>query len=440
MKKTIFILFTIITVKATQSDPLHVAVATPRNYEKMRFLIACVGSASNKLPSIAEAIKNDFYMSGQFEAEIRYNISLPATIKDVKIWWEQNPAKRYPFVLFLTIHPAGIEYRLYDTSQAIMLVGKKITLSGEISFAWVGHQVSDTIWPLLTGQQSSFATVIAACKTIKKNNKKYQYLYIFCPSDAYATEFKPKALVTDPTLTFAPRWHPLKSLLYCSQHTLKNVRLISVDYEAKKRIVTNFDGLNMMPTISLQGNIVLSLTQHGYGRLCRYYQTNNGKWVFEAITNSSMHAISPSFIDERQIVFCAIENHLPSISLLDLPTRKITRISQGFCVAPTFSAKKDVIAYCKKIQGMVQIFLYDLKSKRHNQLTFTKGDKDECSWSSCGNYLIYSVDFGRETRLALFNMLTHEEQIITPSEEYWNFPSWSPTYREMPFEKLLYET
>ena len=42
----------------------------------------------------------------------------------------------------------------------------------------------------------------------------------------------------------------------------------------------------------------------------------------------------------------------------------------------------------------MQLFLYDDRTKDHRQITFTKGSKDECSWSPCGNYIVYECRDG----------------------------------------------
>ena len=76
----------------------------------------------------------------------------------------------------------------------------------------------------------------------------------------------------------------------------------------------------------------------------------------------------------------------------------------------------------------MQLCAYDIGSGKSEQITFDAGDKDECSWSSCGNYLIYSVSRGYSSRIAALNVLSHEVHWITKEHEVCTYPAVSPVY------------
>ncbi|OGB84150.1 hypothetical protein A3F66_03255 [candidate division TM6 bacterium RIFCSPHIGHO2_12_FULL_32_22] len=400
----------------TQDERAVTINITAKQNAKMQILIAPLSEDEN-LAKTTKALMYDLQVSGQFNPKIQ-KLEKPNSKKVMKELW----AAGYPFVIFLDNN----SWRLYDTGMAQIISAKKIELEKGIHNTLIGHKIADQLWPILTGKKSSFSCIMVACKTIDKNRK---YIYAFHLSDFLDKDKLPKLIVNSPTLNIAPRWHSTKPLLYFSQHTPTNVRLVAIDRNKKQRIVTNFDGLNMTPSISENGSIVISLTKNGFGRLCKYnFDEKRKKGVFKAITASHIHAISPSFINENEIVFCHIKNGVPRIAKIDLNTKVIEYITDSYSVCPTYSKINNSIAYCKRVDGVSQVFAYNLSDKKHKQLTSNSGDKDECCWSPCGNFIVFTSDNGKSLRTCVLNMLNNEIVPVSPLGENWSFPSWAPDY------------
>lgn len=414
------------TFASDKSNNMQIAVKAQK-LAPIKIIFAQLGK-SQDLGKITKLIFDDLQLSGQFAPEIK-NIEKIYTKPEFKALFENG----YGLVVFLDkLNNNTYELRLYDTSEHEMLLGKKFKKDPEISQSAFAHKISDAIWPALTNQKSSFATVVAACKKVKpKHKNEYFHVYTFYPTElTEATEpGNKKLLVNSPTMNIMPRWNPKQPILYFSQHTPTNVRLVSVDTYKNQRVVANFDGLNMTPAFSQGGSIVISITKDGHGILCKYhYNEKNKKGVFKGITSRELHAISPSFIDENRVVFCLIKDKRPSIAILDLKSKIIEQITTGFCCAPAYSKEKNSIAYCKKSDGFMQIFVYNLKTGGHKQITFDKTDKDECSWSPCGNFIIFSAESNSGSRIALVNTVSGKVSYLTPENESWEFPCWAPNY------------
>jgi len=81
---------------------------------------------------------------------------------------------------------------------------------------------------------------------------------------------------------------------------------------------------------------------------------------------------------------------------------------------------------------MMQLFLYDFATNTHKQLTKDGGNKEECSWSPCGNYLAYSVEKGEMSRIVILNLLTSQVQYLTDESASRSYPIWSPLYQQYP--------
>lgn len=419
---------------AETEQKLEVATISPKAYARLPFLIVPTDRLHAAIQPIAQIIEKDFVMGGQFEPSIKPAADVPKSQTDLKALWQEG--RGYPYALFLSQPMKNtLEYRLYDTNAAAMLIGKRIVINADADIAWVGHQLADKLNELLTGSAGSWASLLVACKREKKGKKDFRHIYGICPGQAYDQASAWSPLVKGSTIHFGCRWHPTKPLLYFSEHTPYNVRLVSLDEQKTKRIVMNFDGHNMMPAISSAGTTAVSITNNGYDRLYLYHvDKKSNRGIFEPLTPAGMHAIAPSFVTDNQLVFCAIENHLATIMLVDCTTKKRTPLVQGgYNVAPVYCPAKNLIAYCKKIDGTVQVFTYTMATKENKQLTCTPGHKDECTWSPCGNYIAYSVGFGNESRIAIFSFKTLEERFITPKGEFWTFPAWSGIYEQRPF-------
>jgi len=426
------ILILIVLVFSSFAQALEISIDA-KKHAKMPLVVGTFGLEQVKIEELVSQLAKDLEFSQQFKIE-KIKINDDRLQKDFLQGLAQRNMPLGLFVNVLSGHGKTIqfEWRLYDLFSLKMLAGKIVTCHGSLN--QVAHIVANKVWQELMGVTGFFNSVIVACQKVKKNNKIYQYIYAFHVTNGAVGK---KLLIDTHTISMAPRWHPKRRLLYYSQHTPKNVRLMSVDEHGRKKIVTDFSGLNLTPAISPKGQIVVSLSSGGCEKLYRYdYDPAHKTNKFTALTDCRMHAVSPTFIDEEHVVFCAIESasKLPRIAILNTVKRTAVFLTgKSFCVSPAYCAMQHKIAYCKKINGVQQIFSYDLKTKEHAQLTSSSGDKDECSWSPCGNYLIFT-EYGKQgNRIALYSLIGRTVNYLTPIGESWSFPAWSPCYDDSLF-------
>ncbi len=112
---------------------------------------------------------------------------------------------------------------------------------------------------------------------------------------------------------------------------------------------------------------------------------------------------------------------------------KLERLTDGgYCASPRYCQKRDQLAYIKMVGGTMQLFVCDLKTKVHTQLTSDAGNKEECSWSPCGNYMLFSVEQGKKTAIAMLNLLSNERRQLTSAGVSCSYPDWSPIYAQFP--------
>lgn len=390
-----------------------------REHKRVPLLLGVMGK-QGALFDVAEGIKKDLEFFGQFSVEIERLLAV-RTKHEMQEWHEQG----YQFALFMSQNFDGaIEWRVYDTQQALMLKGKKYIPQGSSEHFWA-HTIADEVVNVLTGMPGFFSTKIAYCKDVKVGKKKYKHVCV-----ASFDGSNENVLVTTPTINIAPRWNRdyANPLLFYSESTNSNIRLMTVNMNGQRRIASNFDGLNMLPSFTKDGKKVVYCISRGGGS-CQIYFYEKGK--FKRLTKNNGNNVSPAFSDEGDKVFlCSdFETGHPQIYAYDVKTEDLERITaSGYCTSPSYCSRTGKVAYSKMVSGLMQLFVYDTQSKTHTQLTSDTGNKDECSWSPCGNYLLYSVEKGRSGRLAMLNVNSLHQRFITSEHEHCSYPNWSPAY------------
>jgi Tol biopolymer transport system component len=325
----------------------------------------------------------------------------------------------YGLTLFIKETAESVDWALHDNFARENLVSK--SLSKKQSASQLAHQINDGLWPILFSQNSSFNTVIAA---VKKNGNKKSQVFVLYPFE----DLKPKAISKGVANCFAPRFHPTQNVLYYSQHTKTNARLVGYTPELKEPfLVSNCLGMNMTPTISQQGQVALSLAPHGNTGL--YLQTkNNNKHQYQRLSNGEMQVISPQFINENEILCCAFYNNRPYVSIYNFGEQKIKKYFDFKSLAPMYCAVKNQIFYVKNVDGCLQIFVFDRNAAKHSQITNTKTNKDHPWASPCGNYLVFTEFSDKSARIVLLNLNNLTQHYLTPANENWESPVWSPSY------------
>lgn len=421
--------------QSTHSQPLALEI-TAKNHSRMNVLIGVINQTA-ELVHIAQIIKKDFE-NAAYGLHEHYAV----TIKPVAALHSMQEmrdlfAQGYHVALFLSADdPHHIAWRLYthdralanDKDEAIMLEGKKYAKRGGTLRGWA-HNIADAVRFDLTGNPGFFSTKIAYCKDVVQHRKQYKYIYI-ADFDGSHEEL----LVSVPTINVAPRWNrdTKNPLLFYSEATNQNMRLMAVNMGKQRRIASNFDGLNMLPTFSGDGKKVVFCASRGKGN-CELYYYEKGS--FKQLTKNGGNNVSPTLTaDGNDLYFCSdFKTGAPQIYLYHMSSKELTPITdKGYCTSPCYSDANGMIAYTKNVLGTMQLFLCKPLQKHHRQLTFDAGNKDECSWSPCGNYLLYSVDTGATRRIALMNINSGKQKLLVTGTGTFSYPTWSPVYEQYP--------
>lgn len=368
---------------------------------------------------LLEVVKKDLAFSGQCAVSTMH---LPLPIEKQAI--QELGKNGFPLVMVISKpdeQSQFIEWRLYSGCGARMIAGKKMTIDGA-SLRQSAHRLADAVWPHVTGGPGFFSTKLAYC--VEKplgNGTHHKHVYIAEYDGSQA-----ECIVGTPTINVAPRWNKTSShpLLFYSECTPSNIRLMVADMHKKKTIVSNFDGLNMLPTFSPDGKKVVYCASRGDG-ICHLYYYEKG--TFKKITDNTGNNISPVFSHSEDLIyFCSdFQTGVPHIYSLNLKTNECQQITTGFCSSPSFCSQKNTLAYCKAVNGKHQVFTYDILAKKHTQITYDDSKKEECSWSPCGNYILCCVSAGGTSRIAMVNVVSGGYTYITPEGQRCSYPAWS---------------
>lgn len=405
-------------------ETVHIAVNAIEN-QKMPLFLASVGKKTDDLLKIVDIIAQDFKMTEQCTVHVEHRDSLQKK-SEIKKLFEKN----YYIAVFISAEYNGYSWRLYDTQDASMIAGKKYQKKGDVLRGWA-HNLADQIWPEFMGNTSCFSSKIAYCKQLwvqhGKREKVYKHIYI---ADADGTHVRP--LVEIPTVCLAPRWsnQPSDPIVFYSENTLSNVRLVMANMYGKRKTICSFDGLNMLPAFDDQyKHIVFCLSKDGSSQLYHSFMKHN-KRVFDRMTHNDADNFSPCYIDDNTVAFVSdYQRKYPAIYTIDMKTFAVTPITtDGYCACPAYCKANNKLLYSKMVDRVMQIFTYDCSTKIHEQFTTGSESKEEGCWSPCGNFIIFAARKNGNSRIARYNILTGRMMYLTPASQHCTYPAWSPVH------------
>lgn len=364
------------------------------------------------LQQVAQRIQKDFEKSGQCSVTMHY-AALPQKKHDIENYY----AVGYQFVLFLDLTDGGnsITGRLYDALDSMMLEGKKWQRR-EPLIAWA-DKIARDMWYRLMNNNGSFGSQIAYVKRTK--NQRGQQVTQLCIRKW--DDAQERVLLSNTSILVAPAWKCDGELIFCSQFTRRNVRLIAVDLSGASWVALDRDGTTVGATSALGSSDVV-YCHSGEIWKCSYEPKRKRSLHTLLVRDNGMCA-SPLLLATGGIIYCAggkIKQWDPHSGTSTVLTE------QGYCAGPTYHAPTHRVAFSKKIDKTMQLCVLDIKTGHLTPLTFDDGDKIDSSWSPCGSYLAYCFTKGKVSEIRVLNCITGVQTRISPEKEFCSCPAWSP--------------
>ncbi|KKS68760.1 MAG: Protein TolB [candidate division TM6 bacterium GW2011_GWE2_42_60] len=322
------------------------------------------------------------------------------------------------YVTFEDLHKP-VEWRLYETKSGEMVSGKRLATLAYVKDAAYG--IACRVIEELMAQKMPFLTKIAFVENDKKNKKNYVMVVDFDGAS-------PQVLFSSRRVVLDPSWS-LKidnPYLVLSEFTPTNVRLVAIDMEGRKFVVFDQPGTIVGISYRSDGKEVVYCRS---GNIWHYvYDEKTCKGVHHRVFEAPAVSASPSVLPNGDIIYCAGGK----IRLYVAATGKqLVLTPRGYNVAPAYSMAANQVIYSSRINGVMQLFVYDLQHKTTKQLTFGKGDKTDPCWSPCGIYVAFCFEQGAESRIAIINKNTKEYWFITAPGRYCRSPSWSTYFNSL---------
>jgi TolB protein len=346
-------------------------------------------------------------------------------------------AEGHCLAVFMIDGVRSVDVYIHDLLTDSTVWAKRIVKSNTSSSRGFAHMVADVMVKGLTGKEGFFSTRIAYCKVLpvkKKSSRITAKKIIIADIDGS----HPEVVVSCPGIYFGLRWNEMQAsttqapLLFYSQHTPTNIRLMTVNRRRQSVVASDSDGITMSPVCMPDGSGLLycATDDNGYAQL--YHYSMQG---VEQITYYEGNSITPSLSpDGTMLYFCSdYLTGAPQLFAYEFKTQALTSLTNGgYCTTPVVSRQGDRIVYTKMVQGGMQLFVYDIAAKIHTQVTHDKGDKESPSWSPCGTFLLYGEKSGSQERIVLLNMISGKKKYITSAHERCSCPVWSLPWQIFP--------
>ncbi len=397
----------------SSAEPIQVQIRHAKHTRAPKTKVLFQVAPGSSCGQLLELVQSDLTVSGQCEVTIDTG-SCPTTVAGIKAF-----ANSYPFVLFASTNsgPSVLEGRLYEAVDATMLCGKKWQARA-LQWQWA-HKIAQDLWQDLMGTRGSFLSRIAYIKRERKFGSRWG-------SNLWVTDWlghDPVMVTHGRRMVVAPCWSKQQQgmILFYSEFTRRNVRLLATDVQGKIWPVIDSDGTNYGVSCRHDGQEVVYCHS---GQIWKsFYDSSQKKSTHKLLVEDGGTCASPSLMASGDVLYCAGGK----LKVWRAALAKSEAVGcQGFCTGPSWHEGRGQIVYAKRVGGNMQLWVYDMKRGTDEQLTSGPGDKIDPSWSPCGSFVVYCLDKGKESEIMILHAGTKFTRRISPEGEYCSCPAWSP--------------
>ena len=430
----IFCSFPIFSQESVEIITIH---TSDQSIQPMKMFVGVLGDKSDACQKLIADFKRCCQWSGRFELTVTWLDTMPKKRSSVQKLFDQE----YDCAVFITYKGFSqpIEWRLYDTAAGLMLQGRKLLTEETKKTAYL---LATYVLQELTSEPQPFQSKIVYRKKEKKGRIGFGACSLvvtdFDGTDGHTILRSPQRIIV------CPRWtHDKKNpAIIFSEFTPSNVRLKMCDLVGNSLVVFDFEGTTMGVSFAASSDQVVYCRS---GDIWSYVFDKTDKTAVHTCiihdekigasgTGASGICSHPTLLDSGDIIYgCQ-----GSLKKYNAATKKSESLNvAGFCIAPAYSTISHKVAYTKKINGQMQLYLYDMATQKDQQVTFAsskvddkdyRSDKTDPFWAPDGVHVVFCWERQDKSRIAILNTLTKKYSFITSESEYCSYPAWSHSF------------
>jgi TolB protein len=367
-------------------------------------------------------VQNDLNFSGQFKI-----ISVPEGMRDrqtVTSVWRQAGADS---VLSGQVNKIGynryeVSFELVDAvAQNKILLSKSYQISSNELRA-LAHHISDEVYQKLTGERGIFSTRIAYI-LVQRHGERASYFLEVADVDGY----NPQSLLVSSEPIMSPAWSPDGRQIAYVSFEKKKAQIFTVDVASgRRRLVTNFTGINGAPAWSMDGRqLAVVLSKGGSPKI---YTVDLASGNMKQLTFGDAIDTEPRYSpDGRSLLFTSGRGGAPQVYRLSLADGSVTRVTYdgNYNARASYTPDQKYIVMLHREDRNFNIGVQSGDNGQITQLTFSSLDESP-SVAPNGRLILYATRYNDKGVLAIVSIDKRIKMRLPAREGDVQEPAWSP--------------
>ncbi len=423
----------------TSREPLPIYIASIASQE--------AGFDRVYLKQLEQVIRFDFSHNGMTksvdvnsEMDARTAQLLPLRDSGVKEWLKDGVA----YVIIPTVRNQTLSVKLVALNGMWVKQSEDQPLTGKLADdRKVIHKISDALFKVMFSSDGIASTKLLYTVRKQKGSEKDW------TSDVWESDYdgaNARQLTDNAGYCITPVYLPPKpgyasqNYIYVSYQTGQPKLYLASLKEKKGERITLMRSNQLMPATSPKRNALAFIGDiTGNPDLFLLpFQPDQGKSDKPRQIFSAKQAVqaSPTFSpDGKKIAFVSSKDGTPRVYVITIPeegtplkeikAELISKLNKDN-TSPAWSPDGTKIAYSATTQGVRQIWIYDLATKRERQVTAGSGHKENPSWAPNSLHLVFNTVTKEGTDLFFINLNQPEVTKISSGSGEKRFPSWEP--------------
>jgi TolB protein len=383
---------------------------------------------------ISQVMTNDLQNSGQFSNAVANDPAhQPSTAAGVQVpyWRAQNV--NYVIVGNVQTDAQGVQqlqvslldvYKNNNAQSAVVLQQQFAMPTDQVR--GLAHQISNLLYQQILGVRGAFASKIAyvLAQHVAGQAASYQLM----TADYDGNNAVPILVSKQPIMS--PAWSPDGSqLAYVSFESGMPAIYISNINTGKRRLITNFTGMNAAPAFSPDGTkLALVLSR---GQSPNIYVVNLQTGALQQITHAYAINTEPAWsANGQQILFTSDRGGTPQIYQVDIASKQVRRMSfsGNYNAHPSYDPDGRSMIFLHRGLDSNQNFGIAEQTLANGKLKVLSEDNAQSpSIAPNGSMIIYTVQLAPgQSQLAMVSTDGHVHLRLPNSDGAVQSPAWSP--------------